>query len=120
PQDRARDRRPRGADLRRAGGGDRHAHPAGGLLPPRGAGPAGRRLQHPLPAEPARGALPPRPRPGARRRRPIAGVLSMALKKFNLPDPGEGLTEADLVTWRVAVGDVVKVNDMVVEVETAK
>ena len=44
----------------------------------------------------------------------------MALKKFNLPDPGEGLTEADLVTWRVAVGDVVKVNDMVVEVETAK
>ena len=44
----------------------------------------------------------------------------MAQKTFNLPDPGEGLTEADLVTWRVAVGDVVKVNDMVVEVETAK
>ena len=44
----------------------------------------------------------------------------MALQKFNLPDPGEGLTEADLVTWRVSVGDVVKVNDMVVEVETAK
>lgn len=44
----------------------------------------------------------------------------MALQKFNLPDPGEGLTEADLVTWRVAVGDEVKVNDMVVEVETAK
>ncbi|MEX1909297.1 2-oxo acid dehydrogenase subunit E2 [Janibacter sp. Y6] len=44
----------------------------------------------------------------------------MALQKFNLPDPGEGLNEADLVTWRVAVGDEVKVNDMVVEVETAK
>ncbi|MBD5830742.1 dihydrolipoamide acetyltransferase family protein [Janibacter melonis] len=44
----------------------------------------------------------------------------MALQQFILPDPGEGLTEADLVTWRVAVGDVVKVNDMVVEVETAK
>ncbi|GAA3603794.1 dihydrolipoamide acetyltransferase family protein [Marihabitans asiaticum] len=44
----------------------------------------------------------------------------MAMQKFNLPDPGEGLTEADLVTWRVAVGDEVKVNDMVVEVETAK
>ncbi|MET4079928.1 dihydrolipoamide acetyltransferase family protein [Janibacter sp. UYMM211] len=44
----------------------------------------------------------------------------MALQQFILPDPGEGLTEADLVTWRVSVGDVVKVNDMVVEVETAK
>ncbi|HYN67774.1 MAG TPA: dihydrolipoamide acetyltransferase family protein [Ornithinibacter sp.] len=44
----------------------------------------------------------------------------MALRKFNLPDPGEGLTEAELVTWRVAVGDTVKVNDIVVEVETAK
>jgi 2-oxoisovalerate dehydrogenase E2 component (dihydrolipoyl transacylase) len=44
----------------------------------------------------------------------------MALREFKLPDPGEGLTEADLVTWHVAVGDVVKVNDIVVEVETAK
>ena len=44
----------------------------------------------------------------------------MALQRFPLPDPGEGLTEADLVTWRVTVGDVVGVNDMVVEVETAK
>lgn len=44
----------------------------------------------------------------------------MALHEFKLPDPGEGLTEADIVTWRVAVGDTVKVNDIVVEVETAK
>ncbi len=44
----------------------------------------------------------------------------MALREFKLPDPGEGLTEADLVTWHVAVGDTVKVNDIVVEVETAK
>ena len=44
----------------------------------------------------------------------------MALKPFNLPDPGEGLVEADLVTWRVAVGDTVAVNQIVVEVETAK
>ena len=44
----------------------------------------------------------------------------MALREFKLPDPGEGLTEADIVTWRVAVGDTVKVNDVVVEVETAK
>jgi 2-oxoisovalerate dehydrogenase E2 component (dihydrolipoyl transacylase) len=44
----------------------------------------------------------------------------MALREFKLPDPGEGLTEAELVTWHVGVGDTVKVNDIVVEVETAK
>src|SRR6478609_5209382 len=44
----------------------------------------------------------------------------MTLREFKLPDPGEGLTEAELVTWHVAVGDTVKVNDIVVEVETAK
>ena len=44
----------------------------------------------------------------------------MAVREFLLPDPGEGLTEADIVTWRVAVGDTVKVNDIVVEIETAK
>lgn len=44
----------------------------------------------------------------------------MSVKSFNLPDPGEGLTEAEIVTWRVAPGDVVTVNDIIVEVETAK
>ncbi len=44
----------------------------------------------------------------------------MSVKEFRLPDPGEGLTEAEVVTWRVAVGDTVKVNDIVVEIETAK
>lgn len=39
---------------------------------------------------------------------------------FNLPDVGEGLTEAEIVAWRVAVGDTVGVNDIVVEIETAK
>ncbi len=43
-----------------------------------------------------------------------------AVRRFNLPDPGEGLTEAEIVTWRVKAGDVVKVNDIVVEIETAK
>jgi len=42
------------------------------------------------------------------------------MKQFRLPDPGEGLVEAEIVTWRVAVGDEVKVNDIVVEVETSK
>ncbi|NLJ53318.1 MAG: 2-oxo acid dehydrogenase subunit E2 [Intrasporangiaceae bacterium] len=44
----------------------------------------------------------------------------MAVKEFRLPDPGEGLTEAEIVTWKVKVGDTVKVNDIVVEIETAK
>ena len=44
----------------------------------------------------------------------------MSVKEFNLPDPGEGLTEAEIVTWNVKVGDTVKVNDIVVEIETAK
>ena len=44
----------------------------------------------------------------------------MAVKHFNLPDPGEGLVEAEIVTWKVKVGDVVKVNDVFVEIETAK
>ncbi|WP_434965803.1 dihydrolipoamide acetyltransferase family protein [Janibacter indicus] len=44
----------------------------------------------------------------------------MAVKKFNLPDPGEGLTEAEVTTWKVKVGDTVAINDIVIEVETAK
>jgi 2-oxoisovalerate dehydrogenase E2 component (dihydrolipoyl transacylase) len=39
---------------------------------------------------------------------------------FKLPDLGEGLTEAEIVTWHVAVGDEVHVDQVVVEVETAK
>ncbi|MDO3705314.1 dihydrolipoamide acetyltransferase family protein [Micromonospora sp. C28SCA-DRY-2] len=39
---------------------------------------------------------------------------------FLLPDLGEGLTEAEIVEWRVAVGDTVSVDQTVVEVETAK
>lgn len=42
------------------------------------------------------------------------------VKQFRLPDAGEGLTEADIVQWKVAVGDTVKVNDPIVEIETAK
>src|SRR6188472_2006966 len=44
----------------------------------------------------------------------------MALQTFRLPDPGEGLVEADIVTWRVAVGDEIKINDILLEVETSK
>ena len=44
----------------------------------------------------------------------------MSAQSFNLPDVGEGLTEAEIVSWRVAPGDVVEVNDVLVEIETAK
>jgi pyruvate dehydrogenase E2 component (dihydrolipoamide acetyltransferase) len=44
----------------------------------------------------------------------------MAVRHFKLPDPGEGLVEAEIVTWKVKVGDTVKINDVIVEIETAK
>jgi 2-oxoisovalerate dehydrogenase E2 component (dihydrolipoyl transacylase) len=44
----------------------------------------------------------------------------MALNKFNLPDVGEGLTEAEIVSWKVKPGDTVAVNDVLCEIETAK
>ncbi|WP_209370261.1 dihydrolipoamide acetyltransferase family protein [Brevibacterium renqingii] len=40
--------------------------------------------------------------------------------EFPLPDVGEGLTEADIVAWKVAPGDTVTVNQILVEIETAK
>ena len=39
---------------------------------------------------------------------------------FNLPDVGEGLTEAEIVSWKVKPGDSVAVNQVIVEIETAK
>ncbi len=44
----------------------------------------------------------------------------MSEQIFHLPDVGEGLTEAEIVQWRVAPGDTVEVNDVLVEIETAK
>ncbi len=44
----------------------------------------------------------------------------MSAHVFVLPDLGEGLTEAEIVSWKVAVGDVIEVDQSVVEVETAK
>jgi pyruvate dehydrogenase E2 component (dihydrolipoamide acetyltransferase) len=42
------------------------------------------------------------------------------LKQFRLPDVGEGLTEADIVKWHVQPGDRVTINQIIVEIETAK
>jgi 2-oxoisovalerate dehydrogenase E2 component (dihydrolipoyl transacylase) len=42
------------------------------------------------------------------------------LKQFKLPDVGEGLTEADIVKWLVHPGDAIRINQIIVEIETAK
>ncbi len=42
------------------------------------------------------------------------------MNEYVLPDVGEGLTEAEIITWRVNIGDTVRVNDILVEIETAK
>ncbi|MGW6751730.1 dihydrolipoamide acetyltransferase family protein [Streptomyces sp. NPDC055006] len=44
----------------------------------------------------------------------------LVTKQFRLPDVGEGLTEAEIIEWRVEPGDRVGVNDVIVEIETAK
>lgn len=44
----------------------------------------------------------------------------MADSDFTLPDVGEGLTEAEIVSWKVKAGDSVTVNQVLVEIETAK
>lgn len=41
-------------------------------------------------------------------------------RQFLLPDPGEGLLEAEIVAWRVTEGQSIEVNDVLVEIETAK
>ena len=38
------------------------------------------------------------------------------MPEYRLPDVGEGLTEAEIVTWKVKVGDVIEINDIVVEI----
>ncbi|MGB3486241.1 MAG: dihydrolipoamide acetyltransferase family protein [Mycobacterium sp.] len=46
--------------------------------------------------------------------------MTKSARQFLLPDVGEGLTEAEIVTWHVAAGDTVEVNQIIVEIETAK
>ena len=42
------------------------------------------------------------------------------IKEFRLPDLGEGLTESEILSWKVGVGDTVSLNQVIAEVETAK
>ena len=44
----------------------------------------------------------------------------MTNSEFELPDVGEGLTEAEIVSWKVKPGDTVEINQVIVEIETAK
>lgn len=44
----------------------------------------------------------------------------MSVMEFALPDVGEGLTEAEIVRWRIGVGDEVAVNQPILDIETAK
>lgn len=46
--------------------------------------------------------------------------MTVSEQVFLLPDLGEGLTEADILEWKVAVGDTVDVDQVIAEVETAK
>ncbi|WP_395243474.1 dihydrolipoamide acetyltransferase family protein [Agromyces sp. MMS24-K17] len=46
--------------------------------------------------------------------------MTAMIKDFALPDLGEGLTESEVVAWRVAVGDRIELNQVVADVETAK
>ncbi|MFN8192918.1 MAG: dihydrolipoamide acetyltransferase family protein [Nocardioidaceae bacterium] len=46
--------------------------------------------------------------------------MSAQAAEYLLPDVGEGLTEAEIVSWKVKVGDAVEINEVIVEIETAK
>jgi 2-oxoisovalerate dehydrogenase E2 component (dihydrolipoyl transacylase) len=48
------------------------------------------------------------------------GGRRVSEQTFLLPDLGEGLTEAEITEWKVNVGDTVAVDQVIVEVETAK
>ncbi|MFI9414801.1 dihydrolipoamide acetyltransferase family protein [Nocardia gamkensis] len=51
---------------------------------------------------------------------PARQDLPSSVLEFRLPDLGEGLADAELVSWAVAVGDVVELNQPIADVETAK
>lgn len=50
----------------------------------------------------------------------MTAATNTRVRTFPLPDVGEGLTEAEILEWKVAPGDDVVVNQIIVEIETAK
>ena len=113
-------RRPRGARVLRPRGGDRRPRLRALLLPPRVPGATGRRFRHAVPGLQDGAALPPRRRSHPPRGGPVPADGMSGVRQFRLPDLGEGLTEAEIVTWRVTPGDEVALNQVVVDVETEK
>ena len=118
-QDRPVRHRPRGDAHERARG--RAVGPGAGalLLLVGGADRAGDRLGHAVPARPGVGLLP-RPRPRRRRLQAGDGRLTVGTYVVKLPDVGEGVAEAELVEWHVAVGDVVTEDQPIADVMTDK
>ena len=51
---------------------------------------------------------------------PTSTATTARLQSFSMPDVGEGLTEAEVLSWHVKVGDTLTVNQVMVEIETAK
>src|SRR6202044_4131053 len=90
------------------------------LLPLGGARASGRRLRHAVPAVAGGASLPARRRPDPPRGGSLPRAVMSPLRHFVLPDLGEGLAEAELVAWHVAVGNEVALNQVLVEVETEK
>src|SRR5690606_9850250 len=85
--------------------------------PPRGAGDAGVRVGHAVPAR-ARVVVLPRSRPC--RPGDAGGGGRMSLRPVKLPDVGEGVAEAELIEWHVAVGDTVTPESVLASVMTDK
>src|SRR5713101_5637903 len=121
------DRPRRGASGGRAhrrfwGRGRRH-HPGRGFLLAPGADSARRLARRAVPGPDARGAVPAQRRARARgdsRHHARVGATRMARFEFRLPDIGEGLAEAEVAKWLVAVGDSVTEDQPVVEMMTDK
>ncbi len=90
------------------------------LLLTEGAGSARERLPRAVSTDANRRGLPTNGRSDPRRRRSSDGIRELSEEIFLLPDVGEGLTEAEIVTWKVQVGDVVVLNQPLVDIETAK
>ncbi|MEY9214137.1 2-oxo acid dehydrogenase subunit E2 [Thermobifida halotolerans] len=47
-------------------------------------------------------------------------MTQQGIQRFALPDVGEGLTEAEILSWNVQPGDEIRVNQIICEIETAK
>ncbi len=124
-EDRPAGRRAGGARQRERRLRDRRDRRRARVLLARGARAARHRLRHPVPARQARDASTcPTPTACSKRstaRWPTEESLTMSTtSEFPLPDVGEGLTEAEIVSWKVKPGDTVTINQVLVEIETAK